>query len=550
MVHGPVSAGWETYAHASAVDHFAEWAESTCVQSVDRFAGRPLVLEPWQREFLAEALAVDECELPYWAVVLALLPRKNGKSTLLGSYALYHLDTYGYLGPEVLLAASSDEQAGRLYDAASGFVRRSPRLQDEMHLRDYIGQVARVDGLGTLRRMANDYRRLHGYNPSLVVADELHAWTTANMRKAWEALTSGDAAREWRQVFGITTAGEAADREESILGQLLDGAAAAGELELRPGLRIIRHHGARVLVYEWSAGRDADPTPLRAARAAWRRAVDDHGEESGPARDALAVVEEWRRTVGRAAKLANPASWITPSSLADKAESPKLSPPAFLQLHAGVWADDVSPFITLEEWDALADPDGSGALAGRHVCVGIDGSYSYDTTVVAHAGRVDGDLVRVEARVFSARVDAPHHVLCPGGHIDFQVVEDHAVGLPHRVVEVGFDPRYLAQTADNIADRLPRAAVFSVEPQSQHMRDALTCLHRLVTERRLRHSGDRVIRAHVAACRGKFDADRGWTVRKREASKPIDAVIALAIAVWRAETARAAASMVPAGYEA
>ena len=44
---------------------------------------------------------------------------------MLAANALYGL-VYGEGKPEILLAAASDRQAGRLFDAASRFVRRHP----------------------------------------------------------------------------------------------------------------------------------------------------------------------------------------------------------------------------------------------------------------------------------------------------------------------------------------------------------------------------------------------------------------------------------------
>ena len=44
---------------------------------------------------------------------------------MLAAYALYEL-VYGRGRPEILLAAASDRQAGRLFDAAARFVRRHP----------------------------------------------------------------------------------------------------------------------------------------------------------------------------------------------------------------------------------------------------------------------------------------------------------------------------------------------------------------------------------------------------------------------------------------
>jgi len=442
-------------------------------------------------DFFGEVMAVDDVEAPYWSTVVLVLPRKNGKTTLLGAYGCYHADQ-DEGQPEVLLTASSDKQAGRLFDAVSSFVRRSPYLSDRFHMRDYIGEIARKDAGGKLLRMASDPNRLHGYNPSRVIADELHAWTTPNLRKAWAALTSGGGARQNTQVCVITTAGEAHTRDGGILGRLIDGNEAAGEVERRGALTISRNHAARVLVFNYSA-ETKDRHDLAAIRAA------------------------------------NPASWVTDEYLARQAASPELSDAEFLQLHGCVWASGEGTFIDMDDWRRLGD--GAPLPAGEPCRVMIDGSYRYDTTAVAWAALADDGRIDVGCHVFSARHDAPHHTLCPGGRISLEDVEGFVVGTGAR--EVAFDPRFMARSAELIADAMPAAAVFPLEPQSTHMYDALAFFHRAVSEGVIRHSGDPVIAAHVAACQGE-QVERGWRVTKRNQTRPIDAVIAMAGAAWRA----------------
>jgi hypothetical protein len=53
--------------------------------------GRPFELEPWQYSFLAEAFELDEGGRPRWSTVVLVLPRGNGKTTLLAGVALYRL---------------------------------------------------------------------------------------------------------------------------------------------------------------------------------------------------------------------------------------------------------------------------------------------------------------------------------------------------------------------------------------------------------------------------------------------------------------------------
>lgn len=87
-----------------------------------------------------------------------------------------------------------------------------------------------------------------------------------------------------------------------------------------------------------------------------------------------------------------------------------------------------------------------------------------------------------------------------------------------------------------IADRrLPDAKIAAVEPTSKHMRDALQVFYSMVLEGKIRHRGDPVIAAHIAntrAWRGESGEIR--RVAKMDTRLPIDAVPALALAVWRA----------------
>ena len=499
----PVPSALSQYASATMVDNFAWWCEEFCVQTTDQFSGLPLILEPWQLEFFAEALAVDEDERPYWRTVGLIVPRKNGKTACIGAYATYHAHQFAELEPEVLLAAASDKQAGRLYKAVSGFIRQAPGLRGDFHLRDYVGQVARVDGLGAIHRMASNPNAADGYNPSLTVVDELHRWATPSLRTFWGALNSAGGARKHSQVFFITTAGEAHHREDGILGSLLDANEAQGDVEQpHDALRISRNHKARTLIYSYAA-----PTKDRTDFPAIRRA--------------------------------NPATFVSDEFLRQQIANPALSDAEFLQLHGCVWAAGEETFIDPDTWRDLGD---GGPLDMREPChLMIDGSYRYDTTAVAWARRSPDGRIDVGCHVFSARHDAPHHTLCPGGKISLGDVE--AFVQRSGAQEIIFDPRFMARSAEIIADALPSVPVIEIEPQSAAMYDALAFFHRAVAEGLVRHNGDPVVAAHIAACRGE-QVERGWRVTKRTHSRPIDAVIAIAGAVWRAAHSRPRAFVV------
>ena len=488
------------YATATRGEHFAWWAETYLRHSIDEWAGLPVELESWQREFFDEALAVDEDEAPCWRSVVLVVPRKNGKTASLAALALYEL-LEGDGAPEILLAASSDKQAGRLFDAVVAYARMAPELLERLVIRAYIGEIARVDGGGRILRMSSDANRLHGYNPSLVIVDELHAWTTPGLRRAWAAFTTAGGARKRSQVFTITTAGEAHERERSILGRLIDGNEQRGEVERRTrALTISRNHVARTLVFNYSAP-TTDPADV----------------------DAM--------------KSANPASWIKPDYLARQAANPELTRNEVLQLHGCVWADSDDVWVGADVWTALGD--GQAVPAGALVGIGIDGSRVHDTTAVAWASPAADGRVDVGVRVFSARADAPHHELCAGGRIDYSAVEGFVASLFDRfdVSDAAYDPRYLDRSAEMLRDRLGDARIAPVEPQSSLMRDALAAFHRGVVDGTVRHDGDAVLAQHMAWTRAEQD-ERGWVVRKRRHHHPIDAVIAVSLAYWRATHVR------------
>lgn len=346
-----IASRWEAYAEATRAEHFAWWCEQHCRQSVDRFAGQPLVLEGWQRDIMGEALAEQREDQSYWQTVVLVVPKKNGKTSMLAAYALYHLcEDEG--SPEILLAAATDKQAGRLFDAAVRFVKSDPQLSAKLVIREHEGQITQVGGFGALYRLSADSGAAAGFNPSLLVADELAEWTTPRRRRTWaDIATAGELAREAARVFVISHGGEPQERVDGVLGQLIDRNELDGELErVHRALTISRDHASRTLVYNYDAD-TGDPHDLDAIRAA------------------------------------NPASWITTERLAALAKSPKLTPGRFLQLHACVWTASEGAYLELEAWRALGCD--RRLHAGAELLLGFRAG---ETCALIGCARTDGTL--------------------------------------------------------------------------------------------------------------------------------------------------------------
>ena len=307
---------WRAYAAGSEVDHFAKFCREHLIQSEDRWEGKPLVLEPWQRRMLGEALAFDADGWPTWRSVVIVAPRKNGKTATLAASSLYRLLTSAGR-PEILLAAPSRQGGGppvrRLLPASSVAARSSREL---LRVRDHAGEIVREDGMGIIYRLSSDPTRLYGYNPTHVVVDELAQWTTPNLRRG---LRGADVGR--RGALGAAGVHDH-DRRRGLAAARLDPRHAsstpaldAEDVEREPGLTVCRLQEARTLVYEYAA-----PT------------IDPRDVE--------------------AMKLANPASWITTAYLRRQADDPELTDAQVLQLHGCVWAATESTWIAPEAWAA------------------------------------------------------------------------------------------------------------------------------------------------------------------------------------------------------
>jgi phage terminase large subunit-like protein len=479
---------WQEYAAGSRARHFADWAAEYLVQSVDQFAGEPLVLEDWQLEIMGEALSTDDEAgiAPYWASVCILLARKSGKTTMLAAYALYRFFN-DETQPEILLAAASDKQAGRLFDTCVQFIRRSPVLSELAVLREYIGEIGRVDGGGKIQRMPSSADNLHGWSPSLVICDELHAWTKPSQRKAWAALTTAGGARINTQVFTITTAGDANEREESILGRMLDRNETIGDLEKHRGLTISRNHEARTLIYNYSAP-TKDPTDIASM------------------------------------KLANPASWITEEYLARQAANPELTAEEVLQFHGCVWVAGSQAWIPADWWNAAIDRSAT-IPPGSSVAIGVDVGIVHDATacVMAHR-RPDDDRIILEAKIWTPQV---------GRNVDLGDVEEWIRWADSNYrISCFYDPRFFERSAQ-VLDAEGVAMVLMPQ-NSATMADAYQLFYSLMSEGQIRHAGnDETFAAHVLHA-AAAQTDRGWKVSKMKQRQRIDALVAAVMGTYGA----------------
>ncbi len=442
--------------------------------------GRPMVVEEFQRRMLADYFAgVRE--------TLILVPKKNGKSTMLAALALYRLVTTS--DADIVIAAASREQAlDPLLKQARGFVRRSPELAGRLRVTQR--EILRRDGAGKIRVLAADVDTADGAIPTDALVDELHRHKTPEL---YGLLRDGLGPRDGRMIV-ISTAG---DDETSALG-VMRSAAYRGVVERHGAYRHARSPEGGFVLHEWALDPDED-------------------------RDDMAVV-----------KRANPSSWQTVEKLAERHRSPSTTEWQWARFACGVWMRGEKTAISPVEWasarveDAIPD--------GETVTLGIDLAFKWDTCAAVALWRTPEGNWRYGAPVIL--IPPRDGTSLPVSEI-FKVVENLAER--YRVERVVLDPN---ADGEHLAQRIEAELEIPVTAHSQKagpMCQAAMRFASALREGKLEHPGDGGFTAHALAAVPKSMPDGSWRFVKDR--QPIDALIAAAIALNVAIDAPASVSV-------
>lgn len=174
-------------------------------------AGQPMKLFDWQRAHLTEFYGTMGADGLRWYRYLYLeLPKKNGKSGLASGLGLYHTFADGEINGEVYVVAADRENAGIVFNASVAMLRECPALLKRAKVTESTKTI-RDKLSGTVYKvLSSEAYSKHGYKPSCVIFDELHAQPN---RELWDIMTfgAGDARRQPVWIV-LTTAGNDPDR--------------------------------------------------------------------------------------------------------------------------------------------------------------------------------------------------------------------------------------------------------------------------------------------------------------------------------------------------
>ena len=171
-----------------------------------RLAPNKLKLELWQKAMLACVFGiVDAHDNRQFREVLCVLSRKQGKSKLATAIAENALYNDGEYGARIFCVAPKLDQADIVYNDIWASISMDKELErDSKHRKSDI-YVQKTNS--SVKKIAFNAKKSDGFNPSLVVCDEIASWTGDQGLKQYEVMKSAVGARTQPLILSITTSG-------------------------------------------------------------------------------------------------------------------------------------------------------------------------------------------------------------------------------------------------------------------------------------------------------------------------------------------------------
>lgn len=315
--------------------------------------GEPLI--PWQRWLVQHALELNPDGTFRFRVVLVLVARQSGKTTVKRVVSLYRMFMDG---ARLVLGTAQDVSLAReVWQACIDTIQASPELVPE------LDSVRRVNGdehfrltNGARYKIAASNRRAgRGLSVDELNIDELREQRSWD---AWSALSKTTSAREHGQAWAMSNAGD----DESVVLNALRDAALAGR-------------DPSIGLFEWSAPDDCD--------------LDDE--------------QAWCQ--------ANPGLGYTVSEAAIRSALGTDPPAVFRTEVLCQRVDSLDSAVDLSAWKASADPAGDmSSLRDRVVCC-VDVAPDGQHVALVAAATDDAGRVRVETVAAWSSTDAARDAL-------------------------------------------------------------------------------------------------------------------------------------------
>ena len=475
-------------------------------QSKGKWAGTPLVLMDWQKEFITKLFGtLDKSGKRQYRRAALFVARKNGKTEITAGIGNYGLFADGEMGAEIYTAAADRGQASLIYNEAAYMVNTAPALKRRTDLLPSIKRMVVPETSSFMQALSAEAYTKHGLGPHMVLFDELHAQPN---RDLYDVLNTGSGAREQPLMLAISTAGT--DRN-SIGFEVYDYAC-----KVRDGK--IEDPSFLPAIYE------ASPEDDWKDEKVWYKA--------NPALGVFRSIEEMRQMFRQAQ------------------ETPAFEM-AFRQLYLNQWTSSYERWLPMEKWDACGTAFDIAELKGKECYCGLDLASTTDLTALAMVFPMGDGVYRVKMHFWipldtmmeAAKRDRVPYPLwlqqgfihaTAGNIIDYTAVEAtiDSEAKEYGIKEIAFDNWNAGQLSQDLTDKGYLMVPFSQSvknmspPTKELMNKTLSC--------KLQHGGQPVLRWNADNMVVYRDSNDNLKPNKQKATGRIDGMVALIMGLDRA----------------
>lgn len=486
--------------------------------SKGEWAGRPVILEPWQQFVIWSIFGwKSEDGTRRFRTAILEVARKNGKTTMAAGVGLYLLLADQEPGAEVFSAATKRDQARLSHGEATRMAKASPGIRREVRV--FKDNIHIPDTASKFEPLGADADTMDGLNVHGALIDEIHAHKT---RDVWDLLETATGARRQPMMFGISTAGF--DRQSLFFTQ--------HEYTEKVLQRVIEDDSWFGIIYTIDKRRDSDPEDV----------VDDDWEDERnwiKANPNLGVCKKWddmRRKALRAKEM--------PGALN-----------AFLRLELDVWTQAETKWVNLDHWRACGKAVDELGLRGRTCYGGLDLSSTTDVTafVLVFPPASEGDDYQVLCRFFvpqdamnervrrdrvpyDAWVRNGFVTATPGNVVDYeyvlaQISEDRET---YDVQQIAFDRWGAAHIQTQLQDMGGEEFLVQFGQGFASMSAPMKELEKLILGHGLAHGNNPVLTWMADNLVAREDPAGNIKPDKEKSTEKIDGMVALIMALDRA----------------
>lgn len=492
-----------------------------------QWAGRPLIPDTWQVAWIIAPVFgwVDYGDDPDELVRIVRecwieVSRKNGKSTLIGGLGIYMSCADGEAGAECVAAATTEKQAGFVFDPVRALVNSSPLLKP--YARAFRKKIVHTATASEFSVVSSVAEGMHGANLHFYCVDEVHVHKSPELI---ETIETGTGSRTQPLGVLITTADEG-----------------------KPDTVYVRKRN-RIVQLAQRAYVDASTYGV-----IW--AVADSEEEA--AKLGIDLLSE------EAHRLANPGFGVSPTrSYLKRQATVAAESPAdyskYLRLHLGIRTKQATTYITIAGWDQCSSVVDRSKLAGAVAFGGLDLASTSDFTAFALLfpdGKAGYDvlwrfwvpegahtqLVKRTSKMAEVWRREGRYRVTDGDVVDDEVIIDDIKKdcAEFKVKEIGYDP----WNASSITNALVKAGIEMVPVRQgfASLSPPLKELKRLVLASKpsrvlFRHGSHPVPRWMVGNLAVAMDPAGNVKPDRARSADKIDGVAAATIALSRAMAA-------------